>query len=57
MNASTELALVKTIQSKSFASSAARRRGSGSSGGAIRIIGASIASAPMIDSRSTISAA
>ena len=46
MNASTALALVKTIQSKASGSAAARRSGAGSSGGTIRIIGASIGSAP-----------
>ena len=57
MNASTALALVNTIQSNASGFAAARSSGSGSSGGAIRIMGASMDSAPRAVRRSTSSGA
>ena len=57
MKASTALALVKTIQSYAPASAHARSSASMSSGGAIRIVGAWMASAPRSSSMSTSSAA
>ena len=56
MNASTPLMLEKTIQSNEPARAQAASSASKLSGGSMRIIGASMTSAPIASSRSTSSA-